>query len=72
MVIFGFVTTAYLLIALFACLMTYDEQQKSGKLGIMPGTIGYLACLLWPLTIIIVAVMVHFSTSTHVKFQQTV
>ncbi len=72
MLIFGFVTIAYLLIALFAASMTYDEQQKSSKHGIMLGTVGYLACLLWPLTIIIVAVLVHFSTSTHVKSQQTV
>ncbi|MGJ5619623.1 hypothetical protein [Sulfitobacter sp. MF3-043] len=63
MFILGFLTAAYLLIALFALLMTYDEQQQTGKRGIMLTTLSVLACLFWPLTFLTVAVAAQSSAT---------
>ena len=50
MFIFGFLTAAYFLVALFAMMMTYDEQQQTGQRGLMLKALGFLACLFWPIT----------------------
>lgn len=52
MFILGFLTAAYFLIALFALMMTYDEQQLTGNRSMVLKSIGFLACLLWPLAFV--------------------
>lgn len=56
MFILGFFTAAYFLIALFALVMTYDEQKQTGDRGLMLKALSFLACLMWPLTFATVAV----------------
>lgn len=56
MFILGFFTAAYFLVVLFALVMTYDEQQQTGDRGVMLKSLGFLACLFWPLTFVTVAV----------------
>ncbi len=46
----------YTLIAGFALFMTYDERKRTGKVGIFFTVLSVIACLLWPLTVVIVAV----------------
>ncbi len=56
MFILGFLSAAYFLIASFALMMTYSEQQQTGDRSVMFKTLGFLACLFWPLTFVTVAV----------------
>jgi hypothetical protein len=48
-------TIAYLMIAAFSLVMTYDEQQQTGERGLGMRTLGFLACLFWPVTFVTVA-----------------
>ena len=52
MFILGFLTAAYFLIALFALGMTYDEQQQTGNRGVVLKSLGFLACLFWPVAFV--------------------
>lgn len=52
MFLFGFLTAAYFLVALFALGMTYDEQQQTGDRGLMLKSLGFLACLFWPVAFV--------------------
>jgi len=49
-------SAAYLMIALFALLMTYNEQQQTGHREMLFKAGGFLACMLWPVTFVVVAV----------------
>lgn len=49
-------TATYLLIALFALLMTYNEQQQTGQREMLFKAGGFLACMLWPITFFVVAI----------------
>lgn len=65
MLIYAFVTTAmtlYLLVAMFALYMTYDEQCKAGNNNPLCGILSFLACLFWPVTVLTVAVAVQRKT----------
>lgn len=55
------VTIAYLGIALFAAGMTYDEQCQKGQLSPLFKALGFLACALWPVTLLAVLVAVRIS-----------
>lgn len=63
MFVMGFLTASYLVIALMAATMTYVEQQQTGKRSLMMKTMGYLACALWPITFVTVAVAAQRSAS---------
>lgn len=56
----GFLTAAYVLVAVFALMMTYDEQQKTNKSSLVFKSLGFLACLFWPLTFLTVAVAARY------------
>ena len=63
MFVMGFLTASYLVIALMAAMMTYIEQQQTGQRSLMMKTMGYLACALWPITFVTVAVAAQRSPS---------
>ncbi|MAM25660.1 MAG: hypothetical protein CML55_09840 [Rhodobacteraceae bacterium] len=44
----------YCMIALSALLLTYGEQQKKHITGLLVRTLGFAACLLWPVTLLTV------------------
>lgn len=46
----------YLLIAGFAALMTYYEQVRTQNRDRLFNALGFLACLLWPVTLVAVTV----------------
>jgi len=48
----GFFTAAYLFVVLFALIMTYDEQKRTGGRGIGLKILSFLACLFWPITLV--------------------
>jgi transketolase N-terminal domain/subunit len=53
MFLLGFLTAAYLLVAVFALMMTYDEQQQQTEnRGVVLKSLGFLACLFWPLAFV--------------------
>lgn len=52
MFILGFLTAAYVLVALFALGMTYDEQQQTGSRSLVLKSLGFLACLFWPIAFV--------------------
>lgn len=52
MFLLGFFTAAYILVALFALGMTYDEQQQSGNRSLMLKSLSFLACLFWPVAFV--------------------
>lgn len=56
MFIFGFFSAIYLAIAVFALVMTYDEQQKVKMNGTILKALSFLACLFWPVTFLAVLV----------------
>lgn len=51
-------TVAYLVVALFAAAMTYDEQCQKGQQRGMLKALGFLACAVWPVTLLAVFVAV--------------
>ena len=52
----GVLFTLYVMIALIAASMTYcEQQQQSRKRNIILRVLGYLACVIWPLTLATVA-----------------
>lgn len=52
-------TALYLVIALFAAAMTYDEQCQKGPLSTLRKAFGFGACALWPVTLMAVFVAVN-------------
>ena len=56
MVFVSLLTFAYLLVAAFALAMTYNEQLQTGNRSLALRTLGYAACLFWPVTFVTVAV----------------
>lgn len=54
--IIGFLTASYLLVAVIAATMTYYEQRENGSNSVLFRTLGFLACAVWPLTFLTVAV----------------
>ncbi len=46
----------YTLIAGFALFMTYDERKRTGRVSAFYTVLSVLACLVWPLTVVVVAV----------------
>ncbi|MEB8389451.1 hypothetical protein OO012_19755 [Rhodobacteraceae bacterium KMM 6894] len=55
---FGFFTAVYLLITLFALLISFDEQLKNGHVSVLTSGMSFIACLFWPITLISVAMVV--------------
>ncbi len=53
----------YLIIALFAIFMTFAEQKQTGNRSLLLKSLGFLACVLWPITFLVVAVAAQRSTS---------
>jgi len=51
----GVVVTLYVIIALFSASMTYCEQQQNPDTNRAYAALGYMACALWPVTLIAVA-----------------
>jgi ABC-type Na+ efflux pump permease subunit len=49
-------TMIYLLIAFFAATMTYFEQQETGGRSTALKYAGFMACLLWPVTFVFMAI----------------
>lgn len=47
---------AYVAVALFAMHMTMDEAEAKGQRGLLDRALGCLACSLWPLTVLAVAI----------------
>lgn len=61
MLIYAFVATLlilYTLIAAFALQMTYYEQCKTNNQSIFYCVLSFIACVLWPITLLTVAVAV--------------
>lgn len=54
MFILNTLAAVYSIIALFALLMTYDEQQKIHMKGKVVKTLSFIACLFWPVTVLTV------------------
>lgn len=55
----GFFTAIYLFIALCTLLMTYDEYLRNKKKpDILIAALSFVACLFWPITLLLVAMMV--------------
>lgn len=46
----------YLIVAGFAVLMTYLEQVRTRNRDVLFNMLGFLACLLWPLTLVAVTI----------------
>lgn len=59
----GSLTVIYVLIAAFAALMTYLEQQDRCVQSPLCKTLGFVACVFWPLTVLTVAVAVQRDAS---------
>ena len=47
-------TILYLVIASAAVTLTYIEQRDTGDRNMMFTTLGFMACLVWPLTLLTV------------------
>lgn len=58
-----FLLGLYLIIALFATCMTYFEQQDTGHRSVLFRVLGFVACALWPVTLITVAIKVRRTAS---------
>jgi hypothetical protein len=54
----GFLFVTYLFVAAFAACMTYFEQKDTGSRSPVFRALGFLACALWPLTVVVVAFMI--------------
>jgi hypothetical protein len=54
MIFWTTIWSVYGLVALAAAIMTFDEQHRTGRYPVLYNMLGYLACLLWPLTIAMV------------------
>lgn len=54
---------SYLIIASFALFMTFEEQKQTGDRSLLLKMLGFLACMLWPITFLTVAVAAQRSTS---------
>lgn len=46
----------YTLIAGFALFMTYEERSRSGKTSPFYTALSVLACAVWPVTVVVVAI----------------
>lgn len=46
----------YLLVATFAAMMTYYEQVRTQNRDPLFSALGFVACLLWPVTLVAVTV----------------
>ena len=53
----GLLASLYLLIAVFCLAMTRTERLRTGEQSALFGGLGYLACLFWPVTFVVVALM---------------
>ncbi len=51
MIFWTVIWIVYGLIAFGAAILTFDEQRRTGQRHTMYNTVGYLACLLWPLPV---------------------
>lgn len=63
MFVIGFLTASYLVVALLAAVMTYVEQQQTEQRSLLMKSLGFLACAIWPVTFLTVAVAAQRSTS---------
>lgn len=55
--------TSYLIIALFAIFMTSIERKQTGNRGFVLTMLGFLACVVWPITFVTVAIAAQRSNS---------
>lgn len=46
----------YTAIALFAAVMTYDEQCQKSEQNVLCKGLGFLACAVWPVTVLAVVI----------------
>lgn len=54
----------YVLVACLAALMTYIERRETGERGLVYTTLGFVACAVWPVTILTLLVAVTARPST--------
>ncbi|MFN4157363.1 MAG: hypothetical protein ACK4GO_03020 [Gemmobacter sp.] len=59
MISFTVAIFAYAIVAGFAILMTLQEQRQTGGRPMAQMAGGFLACMVWPLTAVVVLVTVH-------------
>lgn len=57
-----FLTAIYVLIASFSAVMTYVELRQTGGRSPIYTSLGFLACALWPITFLAVAVAAYRQT----------
>lgn len=62
-----FLVSIYLIIALEAATMTYFEQQKTGGRSAFLLIAGFMACLFWPATIIVMIILMRFRGNKDVR-----
>ncbi|MGJ8596686.1 hypothetical protein [Sulfitobacter sp.] len=61
---FGFFTAVYLFITLIALLMTYDEHLQNREVSALSATFSFLACLFWPITLLLATMAMTTQRST--------
>lgn len=54
----GVFLTLYMLVVVFALLMTFDEHRRSENANPFYNALSFVACLFWPVTLLAVAVVV--------------
>ena len=54
------VLALYVIVTGIALFLTYDEQCKTGNDSILCNTVSFIACLLWPVTLLFVAISMQF------------
>lgn len=56
MSVLGVFAAMYITITLFAAVMTFREQNKTCDQRIFMNALGYVACLVWPIVLIVLIV----------------
>ena len=59
----GFLTAIYVMIALAAAAMTYDEQRRTNGRNLFLTLLGFGACTIWPVTVLGVAIAARFQNT---------
>lgn len=60
MFVTGFLTAIYVMIALIAAAVTYDEHRRKQGHSLLMTMLGFGACAVWPLTVVSVAIAARF------------